>query len=210
MASILTSNFVLEAVLPMSVFAGFVILTLFVRPSDTPQTSVRLWMLICYVITASTYAGLQGYLKDLWPFAGWRYVAYSVGNAGAFPRLVGVDASGREHTLDTRAYEPLEFNELIGFLNNIPEARQEELYKFLLQRAQEGVALARAGRPIGTFSRFLGPLSAPTFQVDQTPWKNPENVPRELVELRLYVVFWRVSGNAARTEKLELVRSIRL
>jgi hypothetical protein len=195
----------------MLVFAAFIVLTLRVRQGDTPGASAPLRMLILYVVGVSIYVGYSG--RDLWPFAAWHYVSYAVGESGNFLRLVGVDTHGQEHPLDTRTFEPLEYAQVMGYLErniaDLPRAQQTELLDFLLQRAQEGLAQARAGHPVGTFTRFLGPLSAPVFQVGVTPWTSPENLPDDLAELRLYRVSWHADGDAIRVENQVLVADSR-
>jgi hypothetical protein len=203
----MAGNLLLHAVIPMLVFVGFIVLTVCVRRGDAPGASAPLRMLIGYVIAVSMFAGLSE--KDLWPFAAWHYVSYAAGDSGDFYRLVGVDAGGREHRLDTRTFEPLEFFQVVGYLEHdiadMPRAQQTELLDFLLRFAQEGLARAHAGRPVGTFTRFLGPLSAPVFQLAGTPWADRDNLPAELTALRLYRVYWRVDGGAIQVENQILV-----
>jgi hypothetical protein len=203
----MTATILLSAGLPILVFVGFIVLTLRVRCGDSPGTSAPLRMLIFYVVVVSMCAGLAR--KDLWPFAAWRYVSYAIGDTGSFLRVVSVDEHGREHPLDARAFEPLELAELSGYLSygieRMPREQRIELLQFLLQRAQQGLAETRAGRPVGTFARFLGPLSAPVFQFEATPWADRDQLPQELVELRVYRVHWRVSGSAANIESQVLL-----
>jgi hypothetical protein len=195
----------------MLVFAGFIVLTLRVRRGDTPRTSPALRMLIGYIVVLTIYVGWSG--RDLWPFAAWRYVSYAVAESGNFVRLVGVDDSGREYPLDTRTFEPLEFGAVMGDLDfkmeRMPREQRAELLDFLLRRAQDGLALARAGLPVGNFTRLLGPLAAPVFQVPVTPWTDRDKLPPELSELRFYRVYWRVSGEVARIENKVLLASTR-
>jgi hypothetical protein len=207
----MTRNLLVHAILPMLVFVGFIVLTLRVRQGDAPRRSASLRLLLGYVIAVSMFAGLTG--RDLWPFAAWHYVSYAVGESGDFVRLVGVDASGREEPLDSRTFEPLEFPQVMGFLENRIESMAPEertaLLDLLLQRAQEGLARARAGLPVGTFARFLGPLTAPVFQAAATPWSDRANLPDELTELRFYRVYWRADGDAIRVENQVLIASTR-
>jgi len=195
----------------MLVFAGFITLTLLVRSGDAPRTSNPLRMLIGYVVVLTIYVGWTG--RDLWPFAAWRYVSYAVGDNGTFVRLVGADDDGREYELDTRTFEPLEFAAVLGDLDynldQMSKQRRTELLDYLLQMAQNGLARARAGAPVGVFSRFLGPLAAPVFHVPITPWTDRDNLPPQLAELRLYRVYWRASNDIARVEKRVLLASTR-
>lgn len=193
-------------------FLGFIALTLRVRPGAPGATMPNsLRALIAYVIAMSTLAGALG--VDLWPFAAWRFAAYAVGDNGSFMRIVGVDASGQEHLLDDRAMQPLEAPELwASAAARVERMSREEgvvVLGFLLERAQDGLARARAGHPIGTFSRFLGPFAAPLFQKGPEPWSDHERLPSELVALRVYREEWRVTGNTAHIERRVLIADSR-
>jgi hypothetical protein len=193
--------------LPMLVFAIFVILALFVRKGDRPGESAPLKIFVVYVIAVSMYVGLSR--NDLWPFAAWRYVSYAVGQEGSFMTLVGVDEKGNEHQLDTRTFEPLEFTSVmsaIGRRLDHPEAPPNELLNFLLKLTQDGLARAHAGQPIGRFERFLGPFSAPVFHVPVL-WSDPEKLPHQIDELRVYHITWRVVGDTAHVEKRVVLAS---
>jgi hypothetical protein len=195
----------------MLVFAGFILLVLRVRPGDTPRTSTSLRLLIGYIVVLTIYVGWSG--RDLWPFAAWRYVSYAVADTGTFVRLVGVDDGGREYPLDTRTFEPLEFAAVLGDLDykvdRMSREERTEFLDYLLRLSQEGLARARAGQPVGRFTRILGPLAAPVFHVPVTPWKDRENLPPQLAELRLYRLYWRATGDAARVENQVLLASTR-
>jgi hypothetical protein len=194
---------------PMLAFAGFLVLALLVRQGDRPGASWPLKAFIVYAITVSTYVGFSE--NDMWPFAAWRYVPYAIGDAGGFGKLVGVDESGREIPLDTRTLEPLEFAEVINDLDwptkGIPHVN--EMLSYILVRAQDGLARAHEGKPVGNFNRLLGRFSAPVFHVAVTPWNDREHLPQRIEELRLYAVYWRVSGDAAHVEKKELITSVK-
>jgi hypothetical protein len=197
--------------MPALVFITFIALTLRVRPGDTPATSLTLRLLIIYVVAISMVAGILG--TDLWPFAAWRYVAYSIGDSGDVLRTVIVDRRGEEHPLDERAFEPLEPPELAGYvaaaIGRMPVAQRDELLEFLLRRAQEGLARARAGRPVGRFARLLGAAAAPVFQNVASPWDDRTHLPDEVTGLRVYREHWVVSNSTARIERRYLVAQTR-
>jgi hypothetical protein len=194
---------------PMLAFAGFVTLALVTKKGARPGTSVPLTALIIYAVVVSNFVGFSGH--DMWPFAAWRYVSYAVGDHGEFLRLVGVDGDGREQPLDTRTFEPLEYATMMGDLQlTIDEGRSthvNELLDFLLELAQAGVADARAGKPVGRFRRLLGPVAAPVFQLQVTPWSDPTKVPSRIDGLRLYWIHWQIMDGTARVGSQELVAS---
>ena len=207
----MTESIILRAALPALLFIGFVLLTLGVRPGDTPRKNAVLRAVILCFLGACLVAGISG--KNLWPFAPWRYVSYSVGDTGNFVQAVGVGGDGREHRLDARAFEPLEGPELLGYLDNrlerMEEAQRAALLQFLLKHLQEALVRAQQGRPIGTFARILGPFSAPVFQVAAPAWARQDALPERLVGLRIYRVYWRISGSDARIERKMLVAEAR-
>jgi hypothetical protein len=182
--------------LPGLAFAGFVVLALFVRPGATAR-SPAVAVLILYAVGVSSYAGFS--LNDLWPFASWHYVAYRVGEEGVLYRLVAVDSKGAESELDTRAFEPLEFASTIGAVSLAEGTGQSEHAReqlaFLLKLSQHTLEEAKAGRTIGTFSRFLGSFSAPVFQVRYQPWSDPAKRPDRIVSLRGFWLHWRIKDD---------------
>jgi hypothetical protein len=204
----MTNDWFMLVALPMLAFAAFIVLTFFIRKGDRPGASPPLALFIFYVIGLSLYVGFSG--NDMWPFAAWRYVAYAVGQQGNFSTLVGVDESGQEHHLDTRTFEPLEFSSVttdVDRIDSLTPAHRDELLRFLLKLVQEGLARAQHGEPVGRFTRFLGPFSAPIFHVAVTPWSDPQQRPHEIDELRVYRVFWTATEESARIEKKILIGS---
>jgi len=195
---------------PMLLFAGFIILALLVRKGERPAGSARLKIFIAYVIAVSMYVGWTG--RDMWPFAAWHYVAYAIPEEGNFVALVGVDAGGHEYPLDSRTFEPLEFTAVLGNIDwkfqGMSQAHQSELLRFLLKLAQDGLARAHAGQPVGRFARLLGPFAARPFQFSAKPWSDPSLRPNEINELRLYRIRWRIfGGETARVERRDLLAS---
>jgi hypothetical protein len=194
--------------LPAAVFFGLVVLALLVRPGASAGTDVRVRVLIAYVVLFSLIAGVTG--RDLWPFAPWRFVRYTIGDSGSFLRVAAVDENGAEHALDPASFEPLELAELQGHLSyhldRLTAPRREALLRFMLETAREGLRKRREGSAPGTFTRILGPLAAPVFQTQNVPWAEGVALPRELRELRVYRMRWRLHENALVVEPQLLVR----
>jgi hypothetical protein len=197
----------MQVAVPMALFAAFMVLALLVRPGSSPATSGSCRALVAFVIAACLAAGLSG--RDLWPFASWRYVRYAVGESGSFQRVFAIDESGREHVLDPAAFEPLELAELQGYLfyhlGSLPAAQRSGLLRYMLDRARSGLERTRRGESVGTFARFLGPLAAPTFHADASPWVEGAALPQRLDALRVYRVHWRLVSGRVEVERRELL-----
>lgn len=198
---------ILQVIVPMALFATFIVLALRVRPGDSPASSSSCRLLVAFVIAACLAAGLSG--RDLWPFASWRYVRYAVAETGSFQRVLVIDETGGEHVLDPAAFEPLELAELQGYLfyhlGNLPAAQRAGLLRYMLERSRTGLERRRRGEPVGRFARFLGPLAAPTFHADASPWAEGAELPRRLEALRVYRMHWRLVNDRVEVERRELL-----
>lgn len=202
---------ILQVVVPMAIFAAFIVLAMRVSPGSSPASSGPCRALVAFVIAACLAAGLSG--RDLWPFASWRYVRYAVADSGSFQRVLVIDESGGEHVLDPAAFEPLELAELQGYLlyhlGNLPDAQRSGLLRYMLERARTGLERRRRGEPVGTFARFLGPLAAPTFHADASPWAEGARLPQRLDALRVYRLHWRLVDQRVEVERRELLAGTR-
>lgn len=198
---------VLQVVVPMALFATFIGLALSVRPGSSPASSRSCLALVAFVIAACLAAGISG--RDLWPFASWRYVRYAVAESGSFQRVLAIDDSGGEHVLDPAAFEPLELAELQGYLfyhlGNLPASQRSELLRYMLERSRAGLERRRRGETVGTFARFLGPMAAPTFHADASPWAGDAALPRRIDALRVYRVYWRLVNGRVEVDRRELL-----
>jgi len=177
-------------------FAAFVLLGLLARRG--PRWTQA--FLLCAVLVSSAPGLLQ---LDAWPFAAWPLVAGTAPARARFPRLVAVDATGAEHEIDYRAWQPLSVDELYAWLDlrfpTLPPGDRHEAAAWLLRRAEAGRGAARTGATIGT-GNWLGPLAAPSFQLHPALWRTPEDAPSQpFVGLRLYRESWTV-GERLRTD----------
>lgn len=160
-------------------------------PGDARRRAVGRFVL--YVVLASLAAAL--FQRDLWPFARWPMAGGLAEGWATTTRLRAVDADGAEHEIDARAFEPLEADELIPWLHRsfdrLSREGQETVAAHLLDLAEASRARAKAGGPPGRFSRPLGPLAAPGFNLRPRPWSDSARVPaRPFVRLRIYRESW--------------------
>jgi hypothetical protein len=148
---------------------------------------------VLYCVLASFGAGLTQH--DLWPFAKWPMAGGRADAEAQNTRLRAVDDAGAEHDVDYRAWQPLEFDELIPWahrtLPRLPLPAQDRVAAHLLARAEASRARTRAtGRP-GTFDRLLGPFTAPYFDLHPRLWRTAADAPpRPFVKLRVYRERW--------------------
>lgn len=203
-----TSAFVIRVLAPAGAFVLFILLTLVVPAGATLRSSVRVRVLVAYVVFVSMFAGVMG--RDFWPFAAWRFAAYDVGDDGSLLSIVAVDGDGREVPLDAHAFEPLEGGGMLDDgVGRVSDEVIRERLQLLLHLAQRNLARAQSGQRPGTFSRVLGPLAAPLFQVVSEPWSDPATRPAALTDLRSYRIYWRIDDGVAKIERRELVASAR-
>ena len=157
--------------------------------------------------------GVAGFAqRDLWPFSRWNYAAGLAAPRVTTVRLVAVDAAGGEHRIDPRAFEPLPFDELRGWLlrewPRLDAAARDRVAAHLLARAEMARARVAAGGPVGVSGRVLGPLAAPSFVLHPREWSAATVPPAPLAGLRLYRESWdqealRRDGPAAVERRLE-------
>lgn len=152
-------------------------------------------LFIAYTLAISFGAGFTQ--RELWPFSSWPLVATRVADPVTQPRIVAVDADGREHEIDHRAWAPLVFQEVTGWhdkhLFRLDPAARERAAAHLLALVEGNRRLWAAGTPEPHFTRYLGPLSAPFFLGHPDRWVAGASVPaKPFVGLRLYRETWRV------------------
>jgi hypothetical protein len=150
---------------------------------------------IVYTIALAFGAGLSQH--EVWPFSAWPLVAGKVPTPVTHPRFVAVDAEGREHEIDYRAWGPIEFDEFIGWegksFHRLDRASQDRVASYLLGIIEGNRRRWAAGQPERYFDRYLGPLSAPFFLGHPERWIAGVRVPENpFVGLRLYKETWSV------------------
>jgi hypothetical protein len=192
-------------VVALVIFAGFVIGALVLcghrRLSlATGQRKTRVSLFLIYTLGASFGAGLAQH--DIWPFVAWPLVAARLPAVVSEPRIVAVDASGSEHDIDYRAWWPLSFDELTGWMNQdftgLPPATQDRVARWLVAKADSARIVARRGEAVGHYGRFLGPFAAPLFLLHPKIWSDSTHVPSEqFVGLRFYQESWNLETHAA-------------
>jgi len=149
--------------------------------------------LLLYALCASFGAGLTQ--RDLWPFARWPMAAGLADPRGENARLLAVDTRGIERPVDYRAWQPLGFDELNPWMHRTfprldPPAR-DRLLQHLLGVAERARLRARAGAGVGYFERYLGPFTAPYFDLHPKTWAPGAGAPPEpFVGLRVYLESW--------------------
>jgi hypothetical protein len=148
---------------------------------------------VACAVAASFAAGLAQ--RDLWPFAKWPMAGGRADAVAESTRVRAVDADGVEHEVDYRAWQPLAFDELMPWMHRtfpaLPPEAKAVVAAHLLRLAEEGRARSRAGGGPGTFDRFLGPLTAPHFNLHPRRWGSPAETPAQpFVGLRVYRERW--------------------
>jgi hypothetical protein len=172
-------------------FVGFLLAALAVAVAPPGRRRRAVNALLLYSMLVSFGAGLSQH--DAWPFAKWPMAGGLADVDASNTRVVGVDASGVEHAIDYRAWQPLGFDELNPWMHRtfprLPRAEQERVAAFLRDLAERARQRAQAGRGVGYFHRFLGPLAAPYFDLHPGAWD--AGVPAQPFSgLRVYRESW--------------------
>jgi hypothetical protein len=174
-------------------FAFFVLLGLVVatlRDSRRRRTALNMFL----IYTLAVNALLVVVPSEAWPFSRYPMMAVPTVDARAETTMLsfrGVDASGTEWKIDTRAWSPLFHAAVMGWivkkLTILPAGEREQAMLFLLRRANEARVAALNSRRFGN-DILLGPLSAPDvfYYGDQAV-----PAPSDLVALRVYRIYWR-------------------
>lgn len=176
-------------------FAGFLgaLCLVHLARAHPRRRRTAIHVFLAYSLCASFGAGLAQ--RDLWPFARWPMAAGLASARGENTRIVAVDARGVEWPIDSRAWQPLGFDELNPWMHRsfpllAPQAR-DRVASHLLLSAEHARRRARAGGPVGDFDRYLGPLAAPDFDLHPRLWSSGAGTPREPFErLRVYRESW--------------------
>jgi hypothetical protein len=190
-------------------FLGFLLALAGVRRAERRGPSARraaIELLLLYALGASFAAGLAR--RDAWPFSHWPMAAGLASARGENTRLLALDAEGREWAVDARAWQPLGFDELNPWMHRSfarlsPDARQRVL-AHLLAVAEQARRRARSGDGVGYFDRYLGPLTAPAFDLHPRVWSAGEGTPAEpFAGLRVYRESWDHEQRRRRPDAVE-------
>jgi hypothetical protein len=187
------------------VFLTFVAIGLIVAWSSHRRAANRaiVNVLIAYAVVVSFTVGFSQ--RESWPFSTWPFIAGRVARPSTFPRIVATDAQRSEYQIDYRAWEPLEFDELMAWKDQsffrLDRAGRDAVAAYLLERVEK----ARRQWPAGEardFNRFFGPFSAPLFLGHRGYWD--AGAPNEaFTGLRFYAEIWDVEERARDPSKVE-------
>lgn len=160
-------------------------------------------MLIVYAIVVSFAVGFTQ--RENWPFSTWPFIAGRVARPSTFPRIVAIDAQQNEYQIDYRAWEPLEYDELMAwkdqFFSHLDPATQDRIAAYLLDHLDIARRQWAAGKRQHYFDRFFGPLSAPLFLGHRAYWD--AGVPNHSFSgLRFYAETWDVEERARDPSKI--------
>lgn len=165
------------------------------RRADRPTRSLHAFLAVALVASLTPVLTQ----RDMWPFSAWPLVAGRAPTTVLHVRLLGVDARGREHEIDYRAWHPLSVDELMAWIqgpfSHLAPPDRDAAFAFLLEKAEAARRRAR-GAPFAEPSP-LGPLRAPLFILHPRRWGHPEAVPdAAFVALRLYRESWNPEARA--------------
>lgn len=171
-------------------FATFVALAwrLAGRRRDEPGRRTRVSAFLLFALLASFGPGLSQ--RDAWPFSSWPLAANAPGLSVTYSTVSAVDANGREHAVDYRAWQPLGFDELLSWIQlefpRLSPAEKDETAKHLVAVAETARARAAPLGAVGYFDRFLGPLTAPDFLLHPRLWRASQVPAAPFVGLRVF------------------------
>ena len=135
--------------------------------------------------------------RNFWPFNAWALIAWNPPHDANQLYWVGVDAAGREYSIDHRAWEPIPSDEFTGWTESwfvrLDSLTQVQVGRYLLGMVESARARARAESRVGSFDRTLRELTAPEFDLHPNPWSPPSAAPAApFVGLRLYRLRWNL------------------
>jgi len=161
--------------------------------------------LLLYVIIIAGSAGILR--KELWPFSAWSMIPNLRDPRVGTTRVFGVDSSGHEHSIDVRAWHPIQWAELTSWLTlrfpALPEDEQVEAMRYLLWQANGARDQARRGEQPGYLGRYLGPLVAPEHLLHVTVWAQPDVAPSAPFQgLNVIREWWNVDTGRSRPDQV--------
>jgi hypothetical protein len=196
-------------------FAGFVVFGLLVivagRFAPPPIKRRFTHAFLGFALLASFTAGLTQH--NMWPFSSWPVLAYPMRCTtldSPSPRIMAVDAGGREYNIDYRAWNPISLEELLSWLNlhfsHLDPAEQDRVGKYFLDRANSARQDALSPQGLAYPNRWLGPLTAPTHMLHPAIWSQVETVPRSsFVAIRIYNESWDLDARRLDPSKVTRV-----
>lgn len=202
----------MSALVVAGIFLGFLSLVLaaFFATAQGGEARRRRYVnrLLAYTMLFSLVAGVSH--TELWPFPRWNIFSEKLEQPVHQIRVFAVDASGREHEVDHRAFEPFTSIDLYTWfdlhLAQLTPEQKDEVGRYLLELLNSARRRALAGERVGTFDRYFGPLAAPVHLIYAPIWDDPARVPAvPFAGLRIYVERWNVwererePGNTTRT-----------
>jgi hypothetical protein len=188
-------------------FLGFVVLGLLAaycaRRREDDRRAVNIF--IAYTLLLGFSAGFTQH--DAWPFSTWPLVATTVPRPMTNPRIVAIDAQDVEYQIDYRAWEPLEFDEMVAwkeaYFAHLDRGSQDKVAAYLLTIIEEARRRWAAGDTRHDFEHYLGPLSAALFLGHPAYWETDAGVPsRPFVGLRFYDETWDIEERARDPSKV--------
>ena len=201
-------------------FVGFVVIGLVLlvfrrQQADEAGRQRLASVFIGYVVVISFGAGMLQ--RNFWPFSSWSLMVGSgprslIGEEDWHPaRSVGVTSDGREHRIDYRSWQPFSYAELIDTwihsrMPDLPADARDRVGVWLLSQANAGREAAIDRRTPGTWSRILGPLTAPTHFFHKARWSSPGEAPAEPFQaVRYYLDYFDVEARVRDPDRLWLV-----
>jgi hypothetical protein len=120
---------------------------------------------------------------------------------------VAIDAQGAEYQIDYRAWEPIEFDEMMAwkdaYFTHLGRTSQDKVAAYLLGIIETARQQWAAGKRVHDFDRYLGPLATPLFLGHPAYWETDAGVPaKPFVGLRFYDETWDVEERATDPSKV--------
>lgn len=177
-------------------FPGLLLLVanvLIAERRSKPRFRIAIQGFIVYMLLASCAAGFLH--TDLPPFARYNVFAQIMTVPTYAIRIRAVDALAREYDVDARVWEPQSAPELVTWLDFdlpvIPIQSQDRVGQYLLNQTNTARLRLLAGRPIGVFDRYLGPLTAPEHVMFKKYWRSSADVPPgPFKRIKVYREWW--------------------
>lgn len=180
------------------VFIGFVVGAFVASRSARGGSPRQFWISLFLVYSLGISAAVGFTRRQLFPFHHWPLFEIVLPDTLYSGKLVAVDSTGAEHEIDFRAWQPMNADDVAswahtrtGFfaLDSVERARAAQ---YLIRHVEAARQRTRAGEPMGTNRRLLGPFAAPNFVLFQKVWMDRQTVPAApFVGLRWIMEGWQ-------------------